>query len=69
MRPAPDTRSPAGRGRGEERCDAAVIMKTNVPCGGDSLLASRAQWLVLAHQVRPDLAAMLAALAFGVPQP
>jgi hypothetical protein len=66
MRPAPDTRSPAGQG-GARNGDAALKMKTNVPCGGDSLLARRAQWLVLAHQVRPDLAVMVAALAFGVP--
>jgi hypothetical protein len=66
MRPAPETRSPAGQG-GAGNGDAAIEMKTNAPCGGDSLLASRAQWLVLAHQVRPDLAVMVAALAFGVP--
>ena len=39
-------------------------------CGGcfrDSLspLAIQAQFLIAAHQVRPELAAMVAALAFG----
>lgn len=62
----PNARSPAGQG-GAGNCDAAIKMKTNAPCGGDSLLANRAQWFVLAHQVRPDLAVMVTALAFGAP--
>ena len=56
----PDVRSPAGQGGAQEHAAA-----TEYPCGLDSLCASRAQFLMTAHHVRPELAGALATLAFG----
>lgn len=56
--PKPKRKTPPGKGGVGDRLGGWSQ-------GADSLAASRAQFLIAAHHVRPELAAMLAGLAFG----
>lgn len=57
---APEQETPAGATAGASR-DCFAGLSRALP----TLDAYQAQWLALAHAVRPEWAAMLAALAFG----
>jgi hypothetical protein len=62
MKHALKTKSPSRARAGAQDREAGAI---EYPCLLNSLYPLQAQFLIAAHHVRPELANMLAALAFG----
>lgn len=62
MRRALQMKSPSRAMAGAQDHEAGAI---EYPCRLNSLCPLQAQFLIAAHHVRPELATMLAALAFG----